>query len=103
MNSYEEVYQGCGYSKHAEIAAFTKLNLKKKSIVDLVVIRTTKDYILRNSKPCFKCIELLNRFCKIKKIKIRNIYYSTETGSIIQIKFSQLENDHCTKHFRKNK
>ena len=86
------------------MAAFKKLTNsgKKKLTADLVIIRTTKDNILRNSKPCSKCIELLHFFCKIKKIRLRNIYYSTENGSIIKIKFSQLENAHKTKHFKKN-
>ena len=100
-NSFQEVYCGCNYSTHAEIDAIKKLpNFYKGSVFDLVVIRTTNSFILRNSKPCSKCIELLHYFCRKKKIKIRNVYYSTEEGKITKIKFSQLHNSHQTLTFR---
>ena len=76
-------------SIHAEIDALNKLinrlgRLRKKIIIDLVIIRTNGG----NSFPCEKCMnrinQLNNKFC------FRNIYFTNNNYDIDKIKFCNL-------------
>lgn len=98
LNSFKDSRPGCCYTRHAEIDAMNKLLLSyklknKKSgrkriiTVNLLVIRVNKDGKLKNSKPCAHCITLLDG---MHNHRIKWVYYSNDTGSIIKIRFSDL-------------
>ena len=78
---------------HAEVDAMKKLDkkykkkAKRKKQVDLLVIRIGRIGDLRSSRPCHKCLELLNR---MKGYRIRHIYYSTDEGTIVRERFNDL-------------
>jgi deoxycytidylate deaminase len=85
INKNQEICYGYNKLKnpiitvHAEMdVLFTGLN-KVKNIkgMDLIVIRTTKNFVLGNSRPCNHCIE------KMIKIGIRKVYYSNSNGEIV--------------------
>lgn len=102
-NSDREYWSGCCYGRHAEIDAIQHLThnrkIKPRKKISLIVIRINKLGILRNSKPCSKCIELLsnNRYFKIKRI-----YYSNENGDIISTTLTELADTepHVSMRFR---
>ena len=64
---------------------------KRFSRIDIIVIKSSKTGShLGNSKPCSVCSNML------KKVGIRNIYYSTSDGSIIMEKVINLKTDHLS-------
>ena len=103
INTPREVWNGCGYGYHAEVAAKKNLPLNysnNKKTLNLLVIRINKNGDLKNSKPCFKCITHLNR---IPGYKINKIYYSNENGQIIESKFNDLyfeDNKYISRGFK---
>lgn len=109
-NSSREAYNGCSYARHAEMDAIMKLpplyqKKAKRKKISLIVIRIDKNGILKNSKPCFKCIEYMIRLNHQSGYKIEHIYYSNENGDIIIKKLSELEHDenkHVSWGFRKS-
>src|SRR5439155_13291228 len=109
-NSLRESFPGCCYGTHAEMDAIKHLpplkNKAKKIDLNLVVIRTDISTNLKNSKPCFKCIQYIYNLNKISIYRIKNIYYSNQQGNITMIKFYDLymeENKHISIRFRKKK
>ncbi|ARF09682.1 hypothetical protein Indivirus_2_61 [Indivirus ILV1] len=71
--------------------------------IDLVILRIARDGSLKNSAPCFKCIEHMDRLNKKTTYRLRYIYYSDVTGNIIKTKFTELyqsENKHVSMRFR---
>ncbi len=97
-NAFRENFNGCCYDCHAEIAAMKKLppykknkkNKKrrvKRKTVNLLVIRTTRNGELRNSRPCTKCIKQLS---KLRYYKIKNVYYSNAKGDIVMERWSYM-------------
>ncbi len=78
-------------STHAEIDALNKLKSKKninlKNRFDLMVIRISKTGILGESRPCFHCLQTLEK----SGVKIHNVYYSTEKGKIVREKFNTMK------------
>ncbi|AYV77017.1 MAG: hypothetical protein Barrevirus8_3 [Barrevirus sp.] len=71
--------------------------------VDLVIVRVAKDGSLKNSAPCFKCIEYLNRLNKKTTYRLGNVYYSDISGNVIKVKFTTLlysEVKHISMRFR---
>ena len=63
-NSTREAYSGCCYNSHAEMDAIRKLPPvydNKKHNISLIVVRVQKNGCLKNSTPCFKCIEHMNK------------------------------------------
>lgn len=101
-----EAHTGCCYGSHAEMDAIRKLPPRKgsrKISVDLVVVRVSKSGSLKNSAPCFKCIEHLQRMNTKTTYKLRHIYYSDATGNIIKAKFTDLvlaDDKHMSLRFR---
>lgn len=103
--------RGCNYCTHAEMDALSKYsrifsrkrNYKNRKAcvkMDMIVIRINDRGQLRNSKPCSKCLEIMNvsRSCRIE-----NIYYSTNNGEIIKEKFVDLferRDQYVTPRFR---
>lgn len=105
-NSYREAYSGSKYFLHAEMDLLRKLkksnHLKSES---LIVIRLGEGGCLRNSKPCFKCIQHIVRLNKKKITNIKNIYYSGDEGEIIKVKLKDMEeelNKHASAWFKHN-
>jgi hypothetical protein len=92
---------------HAEHDAINKLKpIKRKKnlqIVNLLVIRLSKQNKLQSSKPCSNCIKILKTLPEKKGYKIKNIYYSDENGEIIKSCLSNLDNGelHYSRFFRK--
>ena len=71
--------------------------------VDLIVIRVGKNGSLKNSAPCFKCIEHLNRMNLKTNYKLKYIYYSDSTGNVKKVKFIELlksDEKHMSLRFR---
>jgi deoxycytidylate deaminase len=65
---------------HAEVNAiihWVKNNPKRKSRVDIVVIRVNKYGIRCNARPCYNCL------LTMKQIGIRRVYYSVNAIDII--------------------
>ena len=80
--------------KHAEISVFHGIkqkDLKKISrMLDLVVIRISKNGSLCNSMPCKNCIETL------RKIGIKRIFYSDDNGNILVEDAKNITNNHVS-------
>lgn len=91
-NSDREMWDGCGYCRHAEMDAIRSLprsGYKGQRItdIDLLVIRVTKGGHISTSKPCRHCLGHLQR---LKRYRIKTVYYSEQDRSITQIKFKKL-------------
>jgi hypothetical protein len=84
-------------STHAEIAALNRLqshqyfrakNKRNRKVeYDLLVIRLGKSGKLGSSRPCYHCLNTMEK----SNIKIRYVYYSTEDGTIKREKFTQMK------------
>lgn len=88
-------------STHAEIDALNKIRKKRElpNIVDIVVIRITKTGVLGQSRPCYHCIDALNR----SRLNIKDLYYSTNTGNIAYERFTKMRlsnNTHISRGIR---
>lgn len=73
--------------------------------IDLYVIRVGTDGTLKNSMPCFMCIEHMKRVNKKTAYRFKNIWYSNSDGNIICNKFNDLitqGNQHVSFRFRRN-
>jgi cytidine deaminase len=79
------------YMIHAEHDAIKKLPYtKKRTTINLLVVRFTKNKKLCMSKPCNKCIQNMHTLAPKKGYNIRNIYYSTENGTIEKTTLTRL-------------
>ena len=87
-NDYRK--KGMPVSCHAEINVLRKIlkkygrNIKRPMCFDVVVIRISKSGKIGESRPCYHCIQTMLLFCEI--IKIKNVFYSTSDGTIVQEK-----------------
>jgi hypothetical protein len=88
------------YSTHAEMSVIYKF-LKScklqpfKDFMDLsnfviVVIRCGKDGSLKNSRPCNHCLDMMEKY------RIKNIFYSTDDGSVLKEKPENMERLHVS-------
>ncbi len=84
-------------SIHAEVEAFNKLKsnrvskkTKKLSSVNLMVIKTNKQFIYGNSLPCIMCLKSITKLSNIKGYKLKNIYYSDCCGNIQKKSLNEL-------------
>ena len=107
VNSYGDV-NGDTPGVHAEVDAFNKLTHlynKKKTNIDLIILRLSSTNKLQNSKPCNNCVNKLYYLPHRKGYKLNNIYYSHELHYLIQTTLSSLinENAHVSKFYRRNK
>ena len=94
VNTYRQRYSNSRIKIHAEIDALKKCKFRNHVMVDLFVIRINRNKELKGSKPCAHCIREL----KSKKfLKIRNLYYSTDSGEIDCVKFDKFSNDYITR------
>jgi len=94
-------------SLHAEISAINNLpylkKTKKKSNINILVIRTSYSGKINMSKPCLNCIRLMQTLPQKKGYIIKNIYYSDENSNIIKTNFIKLSNDkdiHISRFYR---
>ena len=92
-------------SIHAEENCIDKLPyIKNGKIkrVSLLVIRITRTGIITMSKPCFRCINFMNRALE-KGYKIDTVYYSNNEGQIEKCSLHTLNMDphkHVSKLYR---
>ena len=74
---------------HAEVNAFKKIkfkNFKCRKSIDLLVLSVSKIGKFGIYRPCYHCLKYLEG----KRIKLRNIYYSTDEGEILCEKFKDM-------------
>lgn len=107
-NSTREAYDGCCYNIHAEMDAIRRLpplDLRgRKRAIILLVVRIDKLGNLKNSEPCFKCIEYIEKVNLKTSYKIKHVCYSDANGDIIIKKCDELINaeiKHVSLHFRR--
>jgi hypothetical protein len=76
-------------SKHAEIDAYNKIrkykNMPKK--IDIFVIRLSRTGLLAASRPCYHCIDMLEK----TGLNIIYIYYSNSSGEIVREIFKNMK------------
>ena len=95
--------------EHAEINALKKLptNEGKKLIpISLFVLKTTLKGTIGNSKPCARCVIIMNEFPSSIGYKLINIYFTVSDDHIEKMKLSELMNeligdDHSKVHLSK--
>ena len=82
---------------HAEHDAINKLKPlkrnKKFEPINILVIRFSKNNKLQNSKPCANCIQTMKILPERKGYRIKNIYYSNDSGNIVKTNLKNLENE----------
>jgi cytidine deaminase len=90
---------------HAEDDAINKLpSLTNKRIrkVDILVIRANIGGTVGNSKPCTRCIQVLEKKLPKRGYVLDTIHYTTVGGTVVSRKFSDLLSEgghHVTKFF----
>jgi cytidine deaminase len=78
---------------HAEMDVINKLPYRKNKKplhINIIVIRTTKKFILGNSYPCALCIKYLYDMAKKKGYIIDIISYSNSIGEIESMRFIEI-------------
>jgi len=100
-------------SVHAEIHACRKVarkhrsrvNKRRKREYNLVVVRTSKSgSSLGMSRLCERCVIGVSNMPAISGIKIKKIFYSSETGDIVQTTVSKMidMSDHHLSSYSRN-
>ena len=64
--------------------------------VDLFVGNFTKDGSMREARPCFHCLIKLERFVNQFRINLKNVYYTTHSGLMME-RFIDMFDNHLTK------
>lgn len=76
-------------TRHAEMDAISRIRdknrLKKASIWSLRWRKINGEYVLANAKPCLYCQSIANKY------GIKNVYYSTEDGTIEKANIQDLK------------
>lgn len=81
-------------SIHAEQDAIMKLETNTKKHlknVSMLVVRASKTGKLGMSKPCTHCIRAMNELAREKGYYISSVYYSTNDGTIVKEKLSNIQ------------
>jgi cytidine deaminase len=101
---------GTEKSIHAEHDAISKLPTlseyrfkRHKKRIDLLVIRASKTGCLGMSRPCYHCLLLMTALPPKKGYQIHRIYYSDETGNIVEATLESLlreQTQHISKYYR---
>ena len=76
---------------------------RRKQDIVLIVIRIDKNGNLKNSQPCVKCLEHINKPNYSSWYRLTNIWYSNQEGNIIHRKLQQIidsEKKHITRRFK---
>lgn len=90
---------------HAEDDAINKLpvaNSKRIRKVDILVIRANIGGTVGNSKPCIRCIQVLERKLPKRGYVLDTLHYTTVGGTVVSRKFSDMlaeDDHHVTKYF----
>jgi|Laugresu1bdmlbsd_1035121.scaffolds.fasta_scaffold42567_1 hypothetical protein len=92
-------------SIHAEYDAIRKLRpIRRKRLenINILVIRVSEKNKLQSSKPCSICITTMLTLPPKLGYNIKNVYYSTNDGTIDRKPLTQLTNEekHITRHYR---
>lgn len=77
----------------------------RKKEITLLVVRIDRHGNLKNSAPCFKCLQHMNRVNLKTSYNIKDICYSDVDGNIVIKKFEELATapiKHVSTRFRKN-
>ena len=92
-NSERNRFGNSKLNTHAEMDALRNYELlirnnicKKKSKMDLIVLRINKNGKLCESAPCINCTKELN---ETDVVTINNLYFSRNDGTITCVKFSE--------------
>ena len=91
---------------HAECDAINHLPPRKRSsrnkLINLVVIRTSKNKKISISKPCVNCMNFLCFKPQMKGYQINKIFYSDQYGNIIESSINDLQENtvHISKYYR---
>lgn len=95
-NTYDTIRK---VSTHAEMNALSKIEkyntyktMGQRQKYDILVIRIGKTGKLGVSRPCYHCIKSLQQ----SSVKIRNVFYSTESGKIVKEKLSEMNEQSFT-------
>ena len=84
-------------SIHAELDAINKLkplkNKKRLKSINLLVVRLNMSKQVIMSKPCQRCIMMLETFPMTKGYKVNKIYYSDDNGNIIRTNIQKLKRE----------
>lgn len=84
---------GISNSIHAEHSCINKLPYSREPVyVNLLVVRFSQGGQLCNSKPCPKCINMMNSYFPKKGYIVRRIWYSNEKGQIVKSSLGKLGN-----------
>jgi hypothetical protein len=76
---------------HAEVDAISNLPSRcRNKKIDLLVIRTSKTHVLGNSQPCIECMNHLSLTLRRKGYILKDLYFSTATGTICKMKFKDI-------------
>lgn len=75
---------------HAEMAAFYLTEIPNGSIIELVIVRITKDpkKPVGISKPCSDCLEFL------RSMNVRSVYYTLDSGVLVNEKPHTMTTSH---------
>lgn len=81
-------------SRHAEAEAFQRIRFKKNMPrrLDVFVVRYGKAGGLGSSRPCYHCIQMMMS----SGLNIKDIYYSTNEGTIVKERLSEMMNSENT-------
>ena len=93
-------------SIHAEMDAFERLpNSRRMREVDLLVIRTSRQGYLGNSRPCRHCLQRLETWAPRRGYRIRLVFFTTSGGVIASERFfdmiQHVEGAHVTPFYRR--
>jgi hypothetical protein len=82
-------------SKHAEMDALYKIRklYETPKNVDMVVVKVNNSGALSESRPCFHCIEAME---KNKKFVIKYVYYTTKGGILVREKLATMKKNITT-------
>lgn len=91
MSIGENIMLRTDVTKHAEMTALDRLQRlctrNRVETYDIVVIRVSRTGTLGSSRPCLHCIQAM---LKHPRVRVRNVYYSTNTGVIVREKLSEM-------------
>jgi cytidine deaminase len=91
-------------SLHAETAAFQKLpvNIKKIINIDILVIRMSKSNTKMScSLPCLECVSYMKNILPTRGYKLKKIYYSNTEGEIDKTTLKKINEDTDKQHMTK--
>ena len=96
QNHYPSNSNNNTHTIHAEHDAINKLPFKRrKTSVNMLVLRFTKTYKLCMSKPCDQCVHRMIHLFPKKGYIIKDVYYSNANGKIEKTTLTKLTGTTC--------